>query len=65
MKIETVWFEGDCVKCTMCVEEASGVFEFVAGVGPQVKQGADIASFTEGIKQAACLCPTQYIKYKI
>lgn len=65
MKIQAVWFEGDCVKCAMCVEEASGVFEFVSGVGPQVKDGADVSSFSEGIKQAACLCPTQYIKYKI
>ena len=22
MKMKTVWFEGDCIKCSMCVEEA-------------------------------------------
>lgn len=65
MKVHTVWFEGDCIKCAMCVEEASGVFDFENGVGPRIKSDADVASFSEGIKQAAILCPTQCIKYNL
>ncbi|MCF6157904.1 MAG: hypothetical protein E3K32_04885 [wastewater metagenome] len=63
MKINAVWFEGDCVKCAMCIEEASGAFDFVVEAGPQVKPDIDITSFTEEIKRAAGLCPTQCIKY--
>ncbi|MFQ5956557.1 MAG: ferredoxin [Candidatus Brocadiales bacterium] len=65
MKIKAVWFDGDCVKCAMCVEEAAGAFNFDEEVGPQVKDGIDVAAFGEGIKQAAHVCPTQRIKYHL
>lgn len=65
MRVNIVWFEGNCIKCAMCVEEASGAFDFAREIGPQVKQDIDIASFAEGIKRAAYLCPTQYIKYNL
>ncbi len=62
MEVQSVWFEGDCIKCAMCIEEAPAVFDFVSGAGPQIKRGVDIASFIEGVKRAVYLCPTQYIK---
>ncbi|MGQ3684821.1 MAG: ferredoxin [Candidatus Loosdrechtia sp.] len=65
MRVDIVWFEGDCVKCAMCVEEAAGIFDFTRESGPQVKEDIDIASFAEGIKRAAYLCPTQCIKYNL
>lgn len=65
MKVKAVWFEGDCVKCAMCVEEAAGAFDFDEEIGPQVKTGVDIASHGEHIKQAAHVCPTQRIKYHL
>jgi ferredoxin len=65
MKVKKVWFEGDCVLCAMCVEEAPEAFDFLEDTGPQVKDGADLASCSEGIKQAAILCPVQRIKYHL
>ncbi len=65
MKMKAVWFDGDCVKCAMCVEEASGAFDFVEEFGPQVKDGIDVTAFSEEIKQAAHVCPTQRIKYHL
>ncbi|GAN33190.1 MAG: hypothetical protein UZ01_00494 [Candidatus Brocadia sinica] len=65
MKMKTVWFEGDCIKCSMCVEEASGAFDFVKELGPQVKSGVDVALHAEDIKRAADICPTQCIKYHV
>ncbi|MDR4507524.1 MAG: ferredoxin [Candidatus Brocadiaceae bacterium] len=60
-----VWFEEGCVQCGMCAEEAPGVFDFVAGVGPHVKDDADIEVHIETVKQAAYLCPAQCIKYRL
>lgn len=65
MKVKAVWFEGDCVKCAMCVEEASAAFCFEESVGPKIKDGANLASCSEGIRQAANVCPTQRIKYHL
>ncbi|NUO07535.1 MAG: ferredoxin [Candidatus Brocadia sp.] len=61
----TVWFEGNCVKCAMCTEEASRVFVFVENVGPEVRTEVDIASHGEDIKRAAQFCPTECIKYSL
>ncbi|GJQ23471.1 MAG: ferredoxin [Planctomycetia bacterium] len=60
-----VWFEGDCIKCAMCAEEAPKVFVFVENVGPQVKTEIDIAAHGEDIKRAAQFCPTGCIKYSL
>lgn len=65
MKMKAVWFEGDCVKCAMCVEEASAAFDFEEDTGPVVKNGVDFTSCSDGIKQAANVCPTQRIKYHL
>ncbi|MEE9558755.1 MAG: ferredoxin [Candidatus Brocadiales bacterium] len=65
MKVKKVWFAGDCVLCAMCVEEAPEAFDFSEDTGPQVKDGADLASCSEGIKQAAIVCPAQRIKYDL
>ncbi len=60
-----VWFEGDCIKCGMCAEEAPTVFVFVENVGPEIRADADIASHGEDVKRAAEYCPTGCIKYKL
>lgn len=65
MKVKTVWFEGDCVKCAMCVEEAAGAFDFDEETGPKVRPSVDVVSFAEDIKRAAHVCPTQRIKYHL
>lgn len=62
--IKELWFEGNCIRCSMCVEEARGVFDFTAEAGPNVKDGIDVALNAEGIKRAVSMCPTQYIKYR-
>lgn len=49
----------------MCIDEAKDVFVFVEAIGPQVREGVDIASHREDIKRAAQFCPTEYIKYHL
>lgn len=62
--IKELWFEGNCIRCSMCIEEAKGVFDFTAESGPNVKDGIDVGLYAEGIRQAVSICPTQYIKYR-
>ncbi|MDO8142678.1 MAG: ferredoxin [Candidatus Brocadiales bacterium] len=63
--IKDICFEGNCIRCSMCVEESPGVFDFTAEAGPQVKDGIDTALYAESIRRAAYICPTQYIKYRL
>lgn len=65
MRTNSVWFEGHCVKCVMCIEEATKVFDYSEEAGPLVKNGIDIVSYGEDIKRAALVCPTQRIKYHL
>ncbi|MBE7445893.1 MAG: ferredoxin [Planctomycetia bacterium] len=65
MKKPVVLFEESCVKCAICTEEAPEVFVFVEKIGPQVKEGVDIASHSEKIKKVAQFCPMECIKYHL
>lgn len=65
MNMPAVWFEGNCVKCAMCVEEASKVFIFVENVGPQLRVEVDVLFHSDDIKRAAQYCPTECIKYRL
>ncbi len=65
MKKPAVWFEESCIKCAMCAEEASEVIDFIETVGPQVKEGVDIAPHSEKIKRAAQFCPKDSIKHRL
>ena len=62
--IKELWFDGLCIRCSICIEEAQGVFDFTAAAGPNVKDGIDVALYAEGIMRAVSVCPTQYIKYR-
>ncbi len=62
MNITIVWFEGNCVKCAMCAEEAKEVFSFLPTTGAQLKIKEGFSPHSEKIKNAVLVCPTQRIK---
>lgn len=62
MEIKIVWFEGNCVKCAMCAEEAREVFSFHPSAGVQLKLKEGFGPHSEKIKSAVLVCPTQRIK---
>ncbi len=64
MTIKTVWFEGNCVKCAMCAEEAREVFSFHPSTGVQLKIEEGFSAHSDKIKTAVLVCPTQRIKYQ-
>ncbi|MDN3512285.1 MAG: ferredoxin [Candidatus Jettenia sp.] len=63
MGTNIIRFEGNCIKCVMCIEEAKKVFDYSEETGPSVKHGVDIAFHDEDVKKAVLVCPTQRIKY--
>jgi ferredoxin len=64
MDVRTVWFEGSCVRCAMCAEEAWEVFSFHPSAGVQLKINAGFGPHSEKIKSAVLVCPTERIKYR-
>ena len=62
MEIKTIWFEGKCVNCAMCAEEAREVFSFHPSTGVQLKIREKFGPHIEQIKSAVLVCPTKRIR---
>ena len=62
MEIKTIWFEGKCVNCAMCAEEAREVFSFHPSTGVQLKIREKFDPHIEQIKSAVLVCPTKRIR---
>ncbi len=60
MAIKKVWIDEGCIACNLCEEIAEEVFEVQDSC--EVKDGADLSSNEDEIKEAAEGCPVEVIK---
>lgn len=63
MAIKNTWIIEGCISCGLCESICPDVFEMPDQA--VVKEGADLESNEDGIKEAAESCPVEVIKYDL